>query len=113
MSGYWYVCTPYTKYPAGIDKAFDHACIVSAKLIRLGFKVFCPIAHTHPIAQYGFDPKDGALWLEQDKPVFDRAEGVVVAMMDGWETSAGIQQEIEWAREQGKTIIYLEVSKWL
>lgn len=106
--GYWYVCTPYTKYPKGLEAAFHDACVVTARLIRLGFKVFCPIAHTHPIAAHGFDAKDGALWLEQDRPLFDAATGVIVVMLDGWRESSGIQAEVQWAKDQGKPILYME-----
>jgi hypothetical protein len=33
-SGYWYLATPYSKYPGGLTEAFVAACRLTAKLIK-------------------------------------------------------------------------------
>lgn len=106
---YWYLATPYTQYPDGLDAAHEAACEIAASLIKRGLVVFCPIAHTHPISQYGFDPLDSDLWLAQDRPVFEGAAGIIVAKLPGWKQSRGIAKEVRWAQEAGKPILYLEV----
>ena len=110
MTDYWYLATPYSKYPAGIEKAFQHASEAAAHVIRQdGRRVYCPIAHTHPIAVYGhMDPYDHEIWLPQDRPFMDNAAGLIVVKMPGWEESFGIGVEIEEFRKAGKPIEYME-----
>jgi hypothetical protein len=107
--GFWYIATPYSGYPEGIDAAYEEACKAGAYLIRHGVKVFVPIAHTHPLAVIGsLDPFDHSLWMAQDEPFVDEAKGLIVVMMESWEQSRGIAEEIRKFREQGKPIIYME-----
>ncbi len=47
---YWYLATPYSKYPGGPEPACHEACKAAAWLIRHDVRCYCPIAHTHPIA---------------------------------------------------------------
>jgi hypothetical protein len=107
-TGYWYLATPYSKYPGGIEAAFQEACRVSAWLIRQEVRLYCPIAHTHPIAVAGgIDPHDHKIWLPADKPFMDAAEGIVVAMMPTWEESYGIKQEIDEFKRTGRILYYM------
>lgn len=108
MAGYWYLATPYSKYPGGIEAAFIEACNCSAWLIRQGVRVFCPISHTHPIAIHGsIDPHDHAIWLPADKPFMDGARGIVTAMMPTWQDSYGIKQEIAEFKRTGRIRYYM------
>ena len=54
--GLWYFAHPYTvkdddgRYvPEGEEANFQLANIRAAELIRLGYNVYSPISHTHPI----------------------------------------------------------------
>lgn len=108
--GYWYLATPYTNYPHGHDAAHEHACQIAGQFIRAGVNVFCPIAHSHHLAQIGgLDHMDGELWKRLDAPYLENARGVIVAMMDGWAQSAGVSHEIERAREICLTCLAGEV----
>lgn len=103
-----YVATPYTKYPDGITLAFIHACKLTARLLRRGLKVYSPIAHTHPIAIHGsIDPLDLSIWLPFDGAMMEKADCLLVAMMQGWESSAGIKHEIETFIERDKPVYFL------
>ena len=44
---FWYLATPYSKFPGGLDAAYVEACKAQALLIKAGVPVFCPISHTH------------------------------------------------------------------
>lgn len=102
-SGYWYICSPYSKYPTGLEDACVAVARFAGKLILAGIPIFSPIAMFHPIALAAdIDPLDHKIWLPADKPLFDRAHGVLVAALPGWRESHGIGVELEWAREQGK-----------
>lgn len=103
-----YLATPYSKYKAGIHMAFVDASIFAARLLQSGVNVYSPIAHTHPLAIYGnIDPLDHNVWLPFDKSMMEASEALVVAEMQGWQESKGIQHEIEFFERAGKPIYYL------
>jgi hypothetical protein len=111
--GYWYVATPYSKYPAGLDAAYRDANQAAARLVtERGMRVFCPIAHSHSLcAIYGTengigDALDPHFWEWLDAPLLDACHGVAVVMMDGWSESRGVLHEIKTARKAGKPVIY-------
>lgn len=107
--GYWYLATPYSKYPRGLEEAFQEACRQSAVLIKAGIRAYSPIAHTHPIAVAGgMDPLDHGIWLPADRPFMDGAQGLIVCKMDGWSASYGIGEEVKVFVAAGKPVIYME-----
>lgn len=109
--GLCYLATPYTKYPAGIENAFQEAAALAGRLLCAGVKVYSPIAHTHPIAHAAaLDPLDHGIWLPFDQAMMERADILVIAMMRGWERSFGIQQETRFFTEAGKPICFLDPS---
>jgi hypothetical protein len=104
-----YLATPYSKYPGGIEAAFKDASKLAGRLLRLGVKVYSPIAHTHPIAINGnLDPMDHSIWLPFDKSIMDKADAILVAKMPSWQDSKGIAHEIEVFGNAGKPIYYLD-----
>lgn len=104
----WYLASPYTHDdPEILRLRFEQVSADAADLIRAGLRIFSPIAHTHPIAEYGGIPHgDHTIWLPADKPIHDRCDGIIVDMIPGWDESKGIKMELEWAAEQGKVIAY-------
>jgi hypothetical protein len=108
VDGYLYVGSPYTKYPGGIEVAFTEICRITGWLVKNGVKAFSPIAHSHPLCQYGWlDPLDHSIWLPLDKPLMDAAVGLIVVQMSGWKESHGLTEEIEVFKSAGKPIVYL------
>lgn len=104
-----YVATPYTKYPDGIEEAFIDASILMARLLERGLRVYSPIVHTHPIAIYGhMDPLDHNIWLPFDQSMMDKADALLVAKLETWEKSFGINHEIGIFAEANKPIYYLD-----
>ena len=110
-SGFWYIGTPYSKWKYGLESAFQEAARVAAWLASRGVNVFCPIAHSHPLAICGrLDAKDHEFWLKLDHPFMAAAMGLVVVQMDGWQDSVGLQTEIEYFETADKPIFYMEWS---
>ena len=108
-NGYWYLATPYSKWKDGTDNAFVEACRVAGILIRAGVSVFCPIAHTHPIASFGnIDRFDHAIWLPAAGPPVRAPRGLIVCQMPGWERSIGICKEVDFFIDESKPIIYMD-----
>ena len=106
---FWYLGSPYSKYPAGLEAAFREACRNTAVLVRAGIRVYSPIAHTHPVAIHGeIDPFDHSIWLPADQPFMDAACGLIVCRMDGWLDSHGIGEELKTFEAAGKPIVYME-----
>ena len=105
---FWYLATPYSKYPGGIEEAFREAARQAAILVRAGVPVISPIAHTHPVAIYGFmDPLDHRIWLPVDRPIMNAACGLIVCMMEGWEESIGIKHETNIFERAGKPVVFM------
>lgn len=105
---FWYLATPYSKFPGGIDKAFEAACREAALLIRNGIPVYCPIAHTHPIAMVGeINPYDHDIWLPADGPFMDAARGLIVCQLPAWDTSYGIAEEINVFTAAKRPIVFM------
>jgi hypothetical protein len=105
---FYYLASPYSKYPKGIVAAFEKICQEAALLVRHQIPVYSPIAHTHPIAIHGdIDPFDHSIWLEADRAFMDAACGLIVCQMEGWEVSYGIGVEIRHFEKAGKPIYYM------
>lgn len=104
-----YLATPYTKYPGGIVSAFIASCELSANLIKTGLKIYSPIAHCHAIAVHSdLDPLDHAMWMAQDEAMLSAADVLIVAHLPSWESSKGIQMEIDYFERARKPIFDLD-----
>lgn len=104
-----YLATPYSKYPQGLEVAFRHASALAARLMLRGLKVYSPIAHTHPLAIHGgVNPLDHSIWLPFDAAIMDKADALLVAMMETWQHSYGISHEIGVFSKAGKPVHYLD-----
>lgn len=107
---FYYLATPYTKYPLGIEKAFEHAATIAGNLVKQGYRVYSPIAHTHPLAIFGgIAPLDHKIWLPFDETMMRACDALIAAKMDGWQTSYGVQHEIAVFRAAGKRTFELEI----
>ena len=103
-----YLATNYSKFPGGIQKAFEEASKLAARLIVNHIKIFSPIAHTHPIAMYGeVNPYDHSIWLELDESMMRASQALLVAEFEGWKESYGVDQEIKIFTRDGKPIHYI------
>jgi Domain of unknown function (DUF1937) len=109
MAGFWYLGTPFTKYPEGHEAAFRMACHQAALLLRAGIIVYSPIAHTYPIAIHGgFDVTHGVAWVTFDAPLMAAAHGIIICKMAGWDTSHGVTHERETFEAAGKPVVWME-----
>ena len=106
---YWYVGSPYSKYPDGIEMAHREICRIMGEFAKAGIPAYSPIAHTHPIAMAAnLDPFDHQIWLPFDEPMMTGAKGLIVVKMAGWESSFGLRQEMIYFESARKPIRYLD-----
>ncbi len=111
-STFAYVATPYSKYPEGIEKAYELACGQTAFLLKSDIPVYSPIAATHGIAIHGnIDPLDHDIWLTADHPFMELASALIVCKAESWTESYGMKYEIEYFISQHKPIFYMELSE--
>ena len=109
----WYLASPYTNHPHGREIAFREAATNLGLLLAAGVPAFSPISHTHPVEKHSPVVKDKghSFWMGVDRAIFDRCEGLIVLTAPGWLISTGVNMEIDWARERGLPIFYMEVGK--
>lgn len=106
---FYYLASPYSKYPGGLDEAYRVACRAAALLIKAGVPVFAPIAHSHgPAMLGGIDPLSHDIWLPADEPMMRAAKGLIVLKAESWQDSYGMAEEIRAFEEAGKPIVYME-----
>ena len=78
---YWYVATPFTKYPHGHEAAYRLACVETARLLRAGIPCLSPIAHGFGLHAHGGLPVvDAVLWHRVNLPLMMGAAGCIVIM---------------------------------
>jgi nucleoside 2-deoxyribosyltransferase len=106
-----YLASPYSHPDAGVrEQRFRDACQAAAALLRAGHAVFSPIAHSHPLVEHGI-PTGWSFWEGQDRKLLACCDEVVVLMLDGWDRSVGVREEIRIAREMGKPVRFLDIAR--
>lgn len=101
-----YLASPYTaKTQAERELRYQLAVHATACLLAKGYRVFSPIAYTHPIDQYLAIPSD--VWYEMDHVYLQRCDVLWVLTLPGWAQSKGIQHEIDMATQLGKPVQYI------
>lgn len=91
---FWYLGSPYAKYPGGIEAANEVACQAAGLLMGAGIPVFCPIAHSHSVSQFVDLPRTHEFWLAVDQTFIDAAYGMIALHAESWEDSMGMSYEI-------------------
>ena len=73
--------------------------------MRAGIHIFCPIAHGHHLASYGeISRLDRTFWRDQHHLILVRCDVLIVAQMDGWDSSKGIEDEVNTFVRLGRPI---------
>ena len=88
-----------------MESRYNKAINAAANLMEDGHIVFSPIVHGHNIDQALSESH--AFWIKQCIGMLEKADALYVLMIDGWHTSKGIAQEIDYATMKGMKIFYL------
>jgi len=108
MKDITYIACPYTDADPNVRAArFEAVTRFAAKLIAAGEVVYSPISHSHAITRTGL-PIEWEFWRRQDLTLLRASSGLLVYCLDGWQTSTGVQAEIEAAEEWGIPIRYCQ-----
>jgi hypothetical protein len=103
-----YLASPYSN--GDRQKNFEIITEISADLISLGYSPISPITYGHTLLQFKDLKNDWEFWEEFCKVLLRKCDLLLVCMMDGWEDSLGVQEEIKFARELGIPIEYYNIS---
>ena len=98
-----YLASPYTHDRVEVmEQRYRAACRAAGVLMKQGYVVFSPVAHSHSVAVHGLEPEQQTnfqFWMDQDLPVLRKCDILMVLMLPGWDRSRGVAREIEVARE--------------
>lgn len=104
-----YLASPYSDPDTNVmQRRYEEVVHVAAKLMETGLHLFCPIAHTHPIACAGALPRGFDYWKSFDEWYISRCNGLVVVMLDGWDRSNGVRLECEIAEQYDVPVLRVE-----
>lgn len=114
---YVYLASPYSDPSIAVRLVRERAISrIGFKLIADGWNVFCPITMSHRLQdlhdiEYSLADRREITheeWMRVDYSMLEHASKLLVAKLDGWDTSRGVLLEIEYARKHGKPILYLD-----
>lgn len=105
-NGYWYLATPFTKFPGGKDAAMKATLNILHQLTCHGIFVYSPIVHTYQLGMDYTMPTDHVFWQTINENMIRAAHGVCVAMLPSWENSAGVLHEMQYAIGLGRPLVY-------
>jgi hypothetical protein len=88
-----YLATPYSAAPA---TNYIAAMREAAYWMQEGFLVFSPIVHWHLPARACGLPGDADFWWGYNVSMLELATELWVITLPGWDTSKGVQMEIDW-----------------
>lgn len=107
---FWFLATPYSRFPDGIEAAFNLAVEARGLLLKAGVPVFSPIIHSHPVAvRCGIDPLDHSIWLPSEAPILRSAIGLIMLRAESWGISYGMNHEKKTFEAAGKPVIWMDV----
>ena len=103
----WYIASPYS-HPDPLtmsQRVVDVAACVDAIVKNYdNVKPQSPILETVGMNDRGVIPKEG--WYKYDFGLLNKADRLIVLMLDGWESSIGVGLEIAFALGRGMPISY-------
>lgn len=111
--GYLYIASPYTHDDPMIRQRRYEKALDFTAWLAVTYRMWCysPIVHSHPMDMQLKPGYDHNFWMEWGKALLIPAKGLIVLQIPGWQDSAGVNLEIEWAREIGHPM-YFSQNMW-
>jgi len=103
-----YIASPYTYHdPIVVEENFRRVSRYAAKLVSEGSIAISPITYGHTLVQFHNMPTDWPFWSNFCLRILERCNEMHVYMMEGWDKSRGVKEEIEYAESLGIEIKYI------
>jgi hypothetical protein len=104
-----YLANPYSHPDPEVQAArYREALRVTAELTRMGYVVFSPIVHSHPLHVSEGVAGDWNFWKFIDFEFIRNAGALMVVPMPGYRESRGVTEEIEYAVKIGIPVVFYE-----
>jgi hypothetical protein len=105
-----YLASPYSHPDKSVMVSnFEIVSKKAAELVSDGHVVFAPITYGHMLCEFKEMTTCQEFWMGFCLTYLERCDQLWVYMMPGWDVSKGVAQEIEFAKENGMPIMYLEI----
>lgn len=106
-----YLASPYSHEDMAVrhNRHIDIARI-AGHLIAKGKTLFCPITHSHSIAEYSeVHSMSHTTWMHIDLTIMQHCTELYVVKLDGWKESKGVTEEIQFAKDNDMPITYIDL----
>lgn len=101
IDGFYYLACPYGHPDKNVtNERMTEYEKVDAYLSAGGHLIMSPL-DKHYKLKHGNMPGDYGFWRTYCMAMLKLASGIIVIMLDGWETSPGVQDEIKTAMAMG------------
>jgi len=112
-----YLISPYNNPDPEIrQERYKQIAYISGKLAESGIVTYSPIAYWHPIVT-GFDKLDLGIdhlfWKFHNRKMISLSTQAFVVLLDGWQKSEGVKDDIQTAIEFSKPVEYLSIEQCL
>ena len=106
-----YLAGPYTHRLRRIrDSRYEELTRISARLLSDGIINFSPITHSHNQQHYLSDfCTTFDYWRRNDLAFLSRCDEIWVSLIDGWDKSYGVKEEIKFAKANGIPVKYIHI----
>lgn len=102
-----YIASPYTdQNPDVCAERFRMVSEFTADMINIGYVVYSPIAHSHPLAIKYDLPEDSESWRHQNYGMLAKASELWVLKLQGFDTSKGVTDEVKFAEMCNIPVLY-------
>lgn len=68
---------------------------------------YSPIVHFHNIAHNNNMPSDAGFWWNINKAILNKSDKMEILMIEGWEESIEVTEEIQYFKWRAKPITYI------
>ncbi len=105
----YYLASPYSSlFPELVLERYQEQGRLCVYLLtELGLCVINPIEMCHHLSQRFKLPSGYEYWKKRDRRLIDCCDATIVCMMNGWENSIGVNDEIAYTLGSGKIVYYL------
>jgi hypothetical protein len=95
---YHYLASPYSHPNADTrERRLDAAMDATAFLLKQKLWTYSPIVHCHQLAVLHNLPTSYDFWKPYNIAMLNSAHTLLVLTIEGWDTSAGVADEIDYA----------------
>ena len=115
MDNVIYVASPYTHHDKGVvEENYRRVSRYSAEIVSEGLVAISPITYGHTLVGFKSMRTDWEFWTNFCLSLLSKCDSMHVLMIEGWDKSRGVAEEIEYAKENNIPIHYIKAAeRWL